>query len=154
MNPTEIRNAIYAVEREKNRCRKVPWVWIGVAVCALIMFAALATGQTVLTFTFGESSTGGTTTWTIAVSDADAVFIKDALAARAGWTATVLCTQALVDAGDCTLPQLGTQVTNPETYNAAVKRSFREVLTNITQNNEMAKWEGTLTPPTVIGVDN
>lgn len=56
--------------------------------------------------------------------------VVNALAKRAGWTANVTCTQAMVTAATCTAGQLNTSIPNPETKAKAkaASRYLREVV--------------------------
>ena len=60
--------------------------------------------------------------------------VVDALAAEAGWEATVACTQALVDLGGCTSGQIGEQVANPITKVQAADLQFRTRLINLVRS--------------------
>jgi hypothetical protein len=52
--------------------------------------------------------------------------LLDAFAARRGYQEQVECTQARVDAGQCSLAQLGQQIANPESKAAFFVRVHRE----------------------------
>lgn len=106
-------------------------------VYALIIFGLLALSVPLFSARNGCNATMATTTcknicddstqvvWSLAMStSADSKFTT-ALAKNAGWTATVVCTQAMVDLAQCTAPQLGTQVTNPITEVQAAKAEFK-----------------------------
>jgi len=64
--------------------------------------------------------------WNYDVSSADDVRMRNALAASVGWTATVTCTAAMVALSQCTTPEIGTQVTNPEGKTQASQRAVKE----------------------------
>lgn len=66
--------------------------------------------------------------WSLSVSQAADAKLQAALAKKAGWTAQVACTQAMVDLAQCTVGQLGTQVTNPVTERNAAKAEFKRML--------------------------
>lgn len=53
--------------------------------------------------------------------------VLTAFAKRVGWTANIVCSQIRVDAGTCTIGQLGTTITNPEPKAKAASRYLREL---------------------------
>ena len=53
--------------------------------------------------------------------------VVTALAKRVGWTANIACSQIRVDAGTCTVGQLGQSIPNPETKAKAASRYLREL---------------------------
>lgn len=70
----------------------------------------------------------------LSVAQAHIPNVVDALADEAGWTATVPCTQAMVDLSQCTAEQLGEPVTNPVTKAVAADRQFRARLVNLVRS--------------------
>lgn len=78
--------------------------------------------------TNGVCDTNAQIHWGLSVSTAADAKLQSALAKKAGWTAQVVCTQAMVDLAQCTAGQLGTQVPNPVNERAAARAEFRRML--------------------------
>ena len=66
--------------------------------------------------------------WYLAMSNSADVKLQAALARKAGWTATVTCTQEMVDLAQCTAQQIGQPVPNPQTERNAARNEFRRML--------------------------
>lgn len=63
--------------------------------------------------------------------------VVTALAKKAGWSANVDCTQALVTAGACSAGQIGQQVPNPETKPQAASRYLRELVREAVRGDKL-----------------
>lgn len=66
--------------------------------------------------------------WSLSISQAADAKLQAALARKAGWTAQVTCTQAMVDLAQCTSGQLGQLVANPKTERNAARAEFKRML--------------------------
>jgi hypothetical protein len=60
--------------------------------------------------------------------------LRDAIAENQNWTATVTCTQAMVDNADCLVSELGTQVSNPLSKQDVAELWISAVLRSIVVN--------------------
>lgn len=102
------------------------------AVLVALAAPALAerTGCTAAITATGVCRQNSDVLWSLSVSSAADAKLQTALAKKAGWTATVICTQAMVDAvpPTCTAQQLGQQVANPITERNAAKAEFKRLL--------------------------
>jgi len=65
--------------------------------------------------------------WSLSISQAADAKLQAALAKKAGWTAQVTCTEAMVPAS-CTSQQIGQLVANPQTARNAAKAEFKRML--------------------------
>lgn len=65
--------------------------------------------------------------WSLSVSPAADAKLQSALARKAGWTAQVTCTAAMVPAS-CTAQQIGQLVANPVTERQAARAEFKRML--------------------------
>lgn len=76
------------------------------------------------------SNSGGNTTVTITrvVLTSNWIDVRDDICRGLGWTSQVTCTQAMVDASQCTAGQLGNPVTNPVTCLQAIDAAVRSFL--------------------------
>jgi hypothetical protein len=83
-----------------------------------LLFAPLAAHAVVTTNNLGNGSTQIIMTYTVATTNL--VDIRDDTCRGLGWTATILCAQPQVTAGQCTAGQLGQQITNPQTCLQAI----------------------------------
>jgi len=66
--------------------------------------------------------------WSLDMSSAADAKLQSALARKAGWTAQVTCTQAMVDLSQCTVGQIGTPVANPQSERNAAKAEWRRMI--------------------------
>lgn len=66
--------------------------------------------------------------WSLDMSSAADAKLQSALARKAGWTSQVTCTQAMVDASQCTAGQLGQLVANPQSERNAAKQEFKRMI--------------------------
>ncbi|OQC39623.1 MAG: hypothetical protein BWX64_01612 [Acidobacteria bacterium ADurb.Bin051] len=66
--------------------------------------------------------------WYLSMTDSADVKLQSALARKGGWTATVTCTQAMVDLAQCTAEQIGASVPNPQTERNAARKEFKRIL--------------------------
>ena len=70
----------------------------------------------------------GDKVWYLSMGDAADVKLQAALAAKAGSTATVTCTAEMVALAQCTEPQIGQPVANPQTERQAARQEFRRMI--------------------------
>lgn len=66
--------------------------------------------------------------WYLSMSDAADVKLQSALAKQAGWVAQVTCTAEMVALAQCTEPQIGQPVANPQTERNAARAEFRRMI--------------------------
>lgn len=64
--------------------------------------------------------------------------VLTAFAKRVGWTANIVCSQIRVDAGTCTVGQLGQSIPNPETKAKAASRYLRELTKQAVRDEKIA----------------
>lgn len=81
------------------------------------------------------------------IPTAQVVDVRDDICRGLSWTptATFLCTQPRVNAGSCTVGQLGTQVT--ETCLNAIDRNLREYLQGLRRAGELKELEDAVIAP-------
>lgn len=107
--------------------KKIALVAVSVAVLSLPAYAERINCTNALV-TNGVCDTNVQIHWGLSMSVAADAKLQTALARKAGWTAQVTCTQAMVDLAQCTAQQLGQQVANPESERQAAKREFKRLL--------------------------
>ena len=64
--------------------------------------------------------------------------LRDTIADNQGWTANVVCTQAMVDLSQCTVPELGTLVPNPLSKQDVAEAWLSAVLRALVINSRRA----------------
>jgi len=117
---------------------------------ALLVFLSIPLFSTVITTNNGDGTTTLKASYVIATTKA--VDVKDDTCRGIGWTATVLCGQTMVNAGQCTSGQLNTQVPNPQTCLQAIDVAVITFLRNARKSGE--EKEANATIATTIAINN
>ncbi len=117
-----------------------------IVLCTIVFSLPVSAAIAAVTTTNnGDGTTSLKATYSVpttSVSD-----VRDDICRGSGWTATVTCTQAMVNLSQCTAGQLNTQITNPETCLQAIDRTIRTLLRDLRKAGEVQEAEDTFIKP-------
>lgn len=124
--------------REQKIVEKWLFVWIVVLSVVSVGWIADLNGAVTTT-----NNGDGTTTLraSYAIPTALVPDVRDDICRGLGWTATILCTQPMVQAGQCTSGQLNQQIPNPQTCIQAIDADIRNHLRALRKAGEIKEVE-------------